>query len=222
MKRIVDKSASVLFAALIFLLILSFSISVPILVRPIYYAHISPLSLTESGYSEAEIKTAYNEVLDYLTFLREDFSCGGMLFSANGQQHFAECKILFGINFAALAVSASGVLTMLVFWKKKKLSLSFSRHSAAYYGAIAAVLLPAVFGTLAAIDFDKAFEFFHLILFPSNKLWEFYPSKDEIINVLPSEFFMNCGTIIAILVFALSAAIITADLLKRGRKNETD
>ena len=220
MKGYVDKAISLLFAVMLFFLILSFAISLPILCRGIYYAHIEPLSLTDSGYTEAEIKTAFGEVMDYLTFKKDEFSCGEMLYSESGKQHFSDCRTLFGINFAILIISGISVAAMLILRIKNKLTLYFTRHSAAFYSAISAVLIPAILGILALIDFDMAFELFHLILFPNKTNWEFYPSRDEIINVLPPEFFMNCGAIIALAILTASAIIITCDLTKRKTKDE--
>ena len=65
-----------------------------------------------------------------------------------------------------------------------------------------------------------AFELFHLILFPNKTNWEFYPSRDEIINVLPPEFFMNCGAVIGIVILTASVIIIICDLIKRKKENE--
>ena len=220
MKVKVDRLISIMFAVMLFFLILSFSISLPILCRGIYYAHIEPLSLTDSGYTEAEIKTAFGEVMDYLTFKKDEFSCGEMLYSESGKQHFSDCRALFGINFAVLAISGISVAAMLILKLKKGFSLRLSGHTAAFYSAVAVILIPAVLGIFALIDFDMAFELFHLILFPDKTNWEFYPSKDEIINVLPPEFFMNCGAIIALAILTASAIIITCDLIKRKKKNE--
>ena len=56
--------------------LLAFSIAAPIVCRPFYYAHIGPLELeAHTGLSREEIKTAYNEMLDYCLG-EEEFSTG--------------------------------------------------------------------------------------------------------------------------------------------------
>ena len=98
-RKIINTGLSLLFAAALFLFILSFSISLPIYFRPFYYAHIGALNLAEtSGFTAAEIKEAYNAVLDYLTLPGREFSAGVLAFSPDGAAHFADCKVLFNLN----------------------------------------------------------------------------------------------------------------------------
>ena len=53
-----------------------------------------------------------------------------------------------------------------------------------------------VVGGLAALDFDRAFTVFHQLFFPGKTNWLFDPYTDEIINILPQEFFMHCALLI--------------------------
>ena len=58
---------SLLCALCVFFFLLTAAIGLPIYIRPFYYAHIEAFDLARvSGYSEAEIREAYDEVLDYL------------------------------------------------------------------------------------------------------------------------------------------------------------
>ena len=58
-----SKPASVLLSLVLALLVLSFSISVPILFRPFYYVQIDALHLQEqTGWSAEVIREAYDEV----------------------------------------------------------------------------------------------------------------------------------------------------------------
>ena len=64
-----SKPASVLLSLVLALLVLSFSISVPILLRPFYYVQIDALHLPEqTGWSAEVIREAYDEVLDFCVF----------------------------------------------------------------------------------------------------------------------------------------------------------
>ena len=71
-----QKLLSLLCAILTALTVLTGAIAVPILCRPFYYAHVNAYHLTEYGWSQDEIYTAYNEMMDYCTGRREDFSAG--------------------------------------------------------------------------------------------------------------------------------------------------
>ena len=60
-----SKPLSVVLSVLIALVVLTGSIAVPLLCRPFYYAHIGPMNLTSYGLTEGEIKTAYDEMMDF-------------------------------------------------------------------------------------------------------------------------------------------------------------
>ena len=70
-----------------------------------------------------------------------------------------------------------------------------------------------VVGGLAALDFDKAFVIFHALFFPGKDNWLFDPRTDEIITILPQEFFMNCAILILAILIIGCAALIAYDLL---------
>ena len=69
-----SKILSVLLSVLTALVVLTGSIAVPLLCRSFYYAHIGPMHLENYGLTEREIKTAYDEMMDFCLGKREDFS----------------------------------------------------------------------------------------------------------------------------------------------------
>ena len=76
-----SKLLTLLLAVAAAAVLLSGAIAVPILCRPFYYAHIDPLQLEEAtGYTRAEIKTAYDEMLDYCLG-GDEFSTGVLRWS---------------------------------------------------------------------------------------------------------------------------------------------
>lgn len=204
-----NKLISVLFMISVLILILSFSIGLPIYCRPFYYAHIDALDLPQqSGYTKEQIITAYDEVLDYLTLPNKEFSAGCMKYSQNGADHFADCKALFDLNISCFIVSAAVLILLLVLKRKLKIdTFRLGRFHALQVSATSTILVPAVVGGLAAIDFDKAFVAFHSVFFPGKTNWLFDPYTDEIINVMPVEFFMNCAILIGISIFVLSVTL---------------
>jgi len=76
----------------------------------------------------------------------------------------------------------------------------------------------AAVGALAAADFDRAFVIFHSLFFPGKGNWLFDPAKDQIINILPQTFFMNCAILILILLLLGCLALILWDVLPRRKK----
>lgn len=211
---------SLLFCIALIFFIITFSIALPIYIRPFYYAHISALDLSEkSGYTENEIKTAYNEVLDYLTLPDKEFSSGVMEYSEDGAAHFADCKKLFNLNAIALALSGTCLIVLLFLRKKGFISpFMLGKRSAAFYSAVCAIALPIVIGGLAALDFNRAFTVFHKLFFPGKTNWIFDPYTDRIINVLPQEFFMNCAILIGVSILAFSSVLLLTE--KRRIKKE--
>ena len=100
-----SKLLCVLLAALTGLAVLTASVAVPILCRPFYYAHIGPLKLEEhTGLTEAEIKTAFDEMLDYCLGA-EEFSTGVLAWSEEGKAHFTDVRGLFLLDLRVLGAA---------------------------------------------------------------------------------------------------------------------
>ena len=187
---------SVLCMASVFLFLLTASIGLPIYIRPFYYAHIDAYELEErSGFTEAQIRQAYDEVLDYLTLPGKQFGTGVMACSHEAEHHFADCRVLFDLN-AVVLVGSGAVLVLLLLMRRKWGPYRLGKRSAAFWAAVLALAAPMIIGALAAIDFDRAFVIFHGIFFPGKTNWIFDWHADQIIRVLPREFFRNCAILI--------------------------
>lgn len=217
--RAVNYVITAVFVIALFLFLLSFAISLPILNRWFYYIQINTLGLEEaSGRTYAEIKEAYDQILDYLLLPGREFSAGVFPFSESGASHFADCKPLFVLD-VALAGACGGVvliIAVLHFIRVVKIG-SLAGYSAAFWTAIAAVIVPIILGALVATDFDRAFEIFHAILFPGKDNWIFNSRTDPIILVMPEEFFMNCAIFIGVGLVFFSAAIIAVNVVLKKR-----
>ncbi len=196
-----SKLLTVLLAIAAALTLLTFSIAVPIMVRPFYYAQIEPLHLPEyTGYTTEQIKTAFDEVLDYCIGASDEFSVGDLEWSESGKSHFADCRVLFILDLRLLVVGAIAVIVLLILSRvlHRRCAPILRRGPCFWAGAgLGAVFL--VIGGYAALDFDRFFTVFHMVFFPGKDNWIFDPNTDPIINLLPEEFFLNC----AILIFAV-------------------
>ena len=211
MKRLL----SVICMICVCLFLLTASIGLPIYFRPFYYAHIDAYALAErSGYTEAEIRQAYDQVLDYLTLPGKAFGTGVMPCSHEAEHHFADCRVLFDLNAAVLAGSAL-ILAVLFGMRKKWGPYRIGRHSAPFWAAVLSVTAPIMIGGLMALDFDRAFVIFHSIFFPGKTNWIFDWYADPIIRVLPQEFFRNCAIFIGAGLIWMAGGILVWEGLRR-------
>lgn len=208
-----DKALSLLFCVSLFFFIITFSVALPIFCRPFYYAHIGALDLSKkSGYTQKEIKEAYDEVISYLTLPNREFSSGAMRYSREGAAHFADCKRLFTLNSAVLFCSALCLAVLLILKKAGKARpFMLGRHSAAFYSACAAIAVPVLLTLSVCFDFSSAFSVFHKFFFPGKTNWMFNSYTDEIINVLPEEFFMNCAVLIGVSILVFSFSLLLTE-----------
>ena len=220
MKKYLSISLTTLLGVAVFFFILSFSIGLPIYCRFFYYLHINALGLPDAvGYDYATIKEAYDQVLNYLTLPNLEFSAGVFKFTEEGAAHFADCKVLFNINLIALLSSSAIIIALLVLEKFKKISLyrPFG-YSVAFVSAISVLAIIVVLFGVVSINFEKAFVIFHQIFFAGKDNWTFHPYYDQIITVLPQEFFMNCAIFIGVGIIALSVGIIVFQVVTKKIK----
>ena len=211
----------ILFIIALIIFMLTFSIGLPIYCRFFYYAHIDALNLTRHGWSYEQIKEAYDQVLDFLTLPGHTFGTGDLAHSAEGASHFADCKFLFTLNAVALLISFVTLVALIVLRIKGVIkSLTIGKFSVFFYAGIIAVALPLIVGGLASIDFNTAFEIFHTIFFPGKDNWVFNPYTDQIILVMPQQFFMNCAILIGASLLVLSIACVAFDVI-RLKKNKS-
>lgn len=222
-KKSVNIALTTVFCICLVLFMLTFAIALPIYGRFFYYLQIKLLDIEKStGWSYATIKQAYDEVLNFCTLpWVKEFSAGSLEFSAEGAAHFADCKVLFNLNFGVLVSSAAVILTTLILNRLKVITLlKVKGHRAYLISAAVAVALPVlIIIIVAAVGFDEAFAGFHAMFFPGKDNWVFDPRYDEIIKVMPEEFFMNCAIIIASGLIGFAAALISADLILYGREH---
>ena len=216
-----SKLFTLLLAVVAAAVLLTAAIAVPILCRPFYYAHIGPLRLEEAtGYTRAEIKAAYNEMLDYCLG-GEEFSTGVLRWSESGKAHFTDVRMLFLLNLKVLAVAAAVLIIALIAGKLAKLRPApLLRRGPAFWAGAGLGGLFLILGGLAALDFDRAFIVFHSLFFPGKANWIFDPRTDEIINILPEVFFRNCAILILAILVLGCAGLIVGDLLHSKKRSK--
>ena len=208
---------SFLFTVAVMVLVITLSIGTPIYFRQFYYVHVDALELPEdSGYTKEEIIEAYDEVLDFLTLEGREFGTGKLMHSEEGKSHFEDCKALFDLNRNAMIISFATVILLTILNKIGKihlykpfgLRLSFWSSILTLGGCLA-------LGAVCAVNFAKAFYIFHSIFFPGKDNWMFDPFEDEIIMVMPEEFFLGCAVLICLTLLTLSLFLIIRAIRKK-------
>ena len=210
MKKRANPLLSLIFALAALVLIITFSIALPIYVRPFYYAHVDVLDMPERlGCDREVIIEAYDEVLDFLTLPGREFGTGELKYSEEGKGHFEDCKVLFDLNRNALLISLGVVLVLSLLNKIGiiRIARPFGRKISFTVGALT-ILLFASLAVIVAKDFDAAFTVFHKIFFPGKDNWLFNPYTDQIILVMPQEFFMNCAILICSSILLISGVLV--------------
>ena len=205
----------VLTAATIFL-ILSASIAVPILLRPFYYIHVLLLDLpSRTGWTQAEIFGAYNEMMNYCLF-GTPFGTGVLRWSQSGMLHFADCAKLFRLDFCILFLSALLLVLGCILMRRGIRPVRPLGRGFCFWSGVLVTILFAAVGLLAALDFNRAFTVFHLLFFPGKTNWQFDPAADQIILILPQVYFRNCAILILLLILGSCALLIIHDLKKKN------
>lgn len=225
-KMIARKISTILISIVLALFLLSASIAFPILNRELYYAEANRLNLVEkTGYSEAEIREAYDDMMDYCTKGGErggqTFRTGSLAFSASGKDHFDDVERLFHLDFVILVISGTFLLLCLVYFLVRKnsavLPFRFLQRGPLFWGPVGLLSAFAVIGALAAIDFNRFFTAFHHVFFPGKENWIFHKKTDAIIRILPQEVFQYFGLIVLGTLLLLCILSILLDfILKRS------
>ena len=203
-------------AVLIALTVLSGSIALPILFRPFFYWHITPMDLTRLvGLEAQQIRDAYNAMMDFCIGLTDTFSTGVLPFSEEGMAHFVDVRKLFVLDLRVFAVAA--VLLVGVSLARRKMPVKLHGHTPCFWGAMGLGSVFLIVGGLAALDFDRAFVIFHQMFFPGKSNWIFDGRKDPIIYMLPAEFFRNCAILILVGILLSCGGLLLWDRKKRNR-----
>ncbi len=200
--------------------VLSGSISVPLLFRGFYYAHIPGIVSSGAGYNAAEIREAFDEVMDYCMGLRDDFSAGMLPFSSSGASHFADVRKLFILDIAVLVLSI--VILAAVFFLSRRKGINPARprgHGPGFWAAAGLGTVFIIIGALAVLDFNFVFTLMHAILFPGKTNWIFDWRTDPVILILPETFFRDCGILILAVLLICCAVLIAIDfrISRRGK-----
>jgi integral membrane protein (TIGR01906 family) len=209
---------STVLPVIISLFIIFSAVKVTLMFKTLYYLDIEYLNIEkESNFSRDEIIKNYDYVIDYLLNQKEEkFNLPSIPYTNNGAIHFEDVKNLFTAIDYLLVIT--GIFSAIgIYYNIKNRRLGFLKTTSSLL-----IILPIVLFTVFIIDFDSAFTTFHKIFF-SNDYWLFNPRLDQIINILPQEFFYHCAIVILtiIFIFSVSLRIIYKKIKLYDRKKST-
>ncbi len=218
-KTALNKLLTAILSVFLIILVITFSIGLPIYFRPFYYMQINNLGVeADTWHTKEEIKEAYDLLLDYLTMPNREFSTGVFQYSESGKSHFKDCKNLFNLNLAAFFISLVVVVTIFILHKKKKITICRPcGYNFTFTCGVSALAFFALIIGLCSIDFEIAFTIFHRIFFPGKENFYFDPYTDGIILILPLEFFARCGILIGSVITLFCVGFIAYGIIEKKK-----
>lgn len=207
---------TLVYALSFIVLVVTFSIAIPILWRDFYFFHIDLLNITEAtGYSKSDLIMSFNELMDSLVFY-QPFGEGVFHYSESGMNHFLDCRVLFTLDLVALPFSFVIFLVYSILIKLNFIKVyRIKGMSILFYASFVPILLLGALGVFALIDVNSAYAFFHAILFPGKDNWIFNQYTDPIINALPEQFFLDCGILIFGVMLLILLAVIIFNIVRK-------
>ena len=199
--------------------IITISIGLPIYIRDFYFTYAELTDIpARSGYSMEVIHEAFNELMDYLV-LNKEFSTGILKYSEEGKSHFVDVKFLFDLNFYGLIISSISIIFINILTKVKLIKkIRIFDLPPIFYASILTILIPLVVGFFCVLDFNKAFTVFHHIFFPGKDNWLFDYQLDQIINILPEDFFAACAALIGASILLITFTSIVICLIRKHKR----
>ena len=207
---------TLVYALSFIVLVVTFSIAIPILWRDFYFFHIDLLNITEAaGCSKSDLIMSFNELMDSLVFYKP-FSEGVFDYSISGMNHFLDCRILFTLDLVALPISFIIFLVYIILIKLNFIKVyRIKGMSILFYASFVPIVVLGALAIFALIDVNSAYAFFHAILFPGKDNWVFNPYTDPIINALPEQFFLDCGILIFGVMLLILFAVIIFNIVRK-------
>jgi len=216
-------------AICVLILVAAQSIAIPTFMKSFYGYHFEKLQIPQSIEVEHdELMRVTGEMLDYMKGRRDDLIIESVVggeerefFNEREKDHMADVYDLFAIGFKVRNVAFWSLIFFILLMIVLKIPVAYflarcCREVLAGFISLAALLI-----IIIAIDFNRAFEVFHLMFF-DNDLWLLDPSTDLLINIVPQKFFVNISIAIGVLISTFSIAIVAVSsvYLRRVSKFE--
>jgi integral membrane protein (TIGR01906 family) len=163
-----------------------------------------------SGFSETQLRTATDAILDDLVTGAGDFDvelAGVPVLVAPERAHMRDVRGVFASFFAAAAVAVA--ILGGAFWLAGRRGASTWTRREAWravrFGAIGLGAAIAVAGVIALVAFDPAFEVFHRLIFAQGT-YLFDPRTSRLVQLFPDAFWSETSIAVGATVLAFTAA----------------
>lgn len=182
--------------------------------RPLYYYDIDSLNIIEnSGYTRNIILENYNALIDYCSpFYQGSLQFPSLSITDAATLHFQRVKIIFDTSFYIGTITFF-ILIIILRYKHKKDDFSFYKTA-----SLTMLFLPVLTAIGCLINWDALFVKFHELFFHGD-YWLFDWNKDQIIRILPDEFFLHCAILIIFVILLGSALFFTLGIYFKKKKN---
>ena len=182
-------------------------------------------TLSQVGIEEDDLAQVTTDMFEYLRNNRDSLAditatINGVpdtpYFNEKECMHMADCQKLFIAGYAIrryCIIACVVILLVLILMFRKNISEVL--HSLAV-GTLAATIsftaIAAILAALIAANFNKYFTLFHLIFF-DNDLWLLDPTKERLLMIMPTGYFIDCvkyigGIFAAFLIILLVLSIV--------------
>ena len=130
-------------------------------------------------------------------------------FSERERLHLADCRDIFVkvLTMRNFAIVLFVLCTLVIFLLRKK---SDNKKIAICYfqrTTIVCLILVVLVAILCIVNFDKAFDVFHMLLF-DNDYWILNPYEDELVNLMRPGIFSDIAAFIGSLWLAITLALL--------------
>jgi len=213
-------------AICLLVLIVCQSIIIPTFFLPFFRQQYASQEIAEYiGMTDEDLMYVTVELLDYMRARRDSLdgiraTVGGVeqeFFSQRDKDHMIDVRVLYDRLFMVRNVSFFAFIGMILLMAitKTKVLHYLARCSREVMAVF--LLLAVVIAVIIAIDFDRAFEVFHLIFF-DNDLWILSPPRDRLVMMVPTQFFINISIFIGSLMASMPIITIIASTVYLRRE----
>lgn len=235
---VLQRILSVLFAVFIVFALLITSIEAVVYWTPDWFEReYTKYNVLDEVRGEMSMESALevtDEMMQYLRGNRDDLVVMTEIdgktvefFSDREKAHLADCRVLFigGLRLRTFALVLS-VLIAVALYALNRSGRKTAEVIAGTFAPASGVMMGifVVIGLLLSRNFDRYFVIFHHIFF-DNDLWLLDPNQDNLINLLPEDFFYDTAFRILIIFFAsvlilCGLSIVLHRKMKRSSYNE--
>ena len=213
-------------ALALLVLIVSQSIIFPTFFLPFFRQQYASQEIAEYiGMSDEELMYVTVELLDYMRARRDDLdgiraTVEGVeqeFFSERDKAHMIDVRVLYDQLFMVRNVSFFALLAMIFTMALFKYPVRHLLARCAREVMVGFLLIAAIVAVIIIIDFERAFEIFHLIFF-DNDLWILFPPRDRLVMMVPLRFFINISIFIGSLMAGATVLVIIASTIYLRRE----